>query len=195
MVRSSATVLLVVAALLAGGCKKKDEGAQSTGGEGAGGGAAATAAAATAAGGGGGAAVDWEKIERVPFAKLQTLLPESLLDMKRTDLAGRTVPGAADTYTEASARYEGPNDAYLDVTIHDNPTSAKDSISSKTSTFKGHPVTVEQENSDSADLTFIVGERFIVNAHGGGVKVAQIKTAFEKVDLATLASWKNAGLK
>ena len=89
--------------------------------------------------------MDWEKIERVPFAKLQTLLPESLLEMKRTDLGGRTIPAGAETYSEANARYEGPNDAFLNVTIQDHPTSAKDSISSKTSTFKSHPVTLEQE--------------------------------------------------
>lgn len=195
MLRRS-VVLLLVGLLLVGGCKKKDEEGQATpSGGGAGGGAAATETTTTNAGSGG-KAVDWAKVDRVPFATLQTVLPESLpTGLKRTDLAGSTHPDGENTYTEASATYEGPNEAYLRVTISDSPLDAKNLLSSKTSSFKGHPLVSEDEGSGQSALKFVVGDRFVVNANAQVLKVAEVKAAFEKVDLSKLASWKDEGLK
>ena len=193
MVRSS-VALLLVGLLVVSGCKKKSEDGQETASS-SGGGAAATGTAATNTGSGG-KAVDWAKVERVPFATLQTILPENLpLSLKRTNLAGSTNPDGEHTYTEASAAYEAPKDVVLNVTVTDNPLRAKDLIESKTSSFQGHPIVSESESQGFSDLQFVVGERFVVSAHGQELKVAQLKTALEKVELAKLASWKDQGLK
>ncbi len=187
----TATVCLLACVLAVGGCKKKDEAPPQEQGSSSGTPATTTAAPAAA-----GKAVDWAKIERVPFAKLQTLLPETLPNgLKRTDLRGSTTPDAEHTFTEAAADYEGPKDAHMTVTIHDNPLDAQSRISSKTTSFKGYPVVGESEGGGASDLTFVVGDRFVVTAHGNEVKVADLKTALEKVDLAKLATWKDQSLK
>jgi hypothetical protein len=193
MVRSS-VALLLVGLLVVGGCKKKNEDGQEGASSGGGTGAAATGTAATNSGAGA-KAVDWAKVERVPFATLQTILPESLPEnLKRTDLGGSTNPDGEHTYTEATAAYEGPKESVLNIRVHDNPLQAKDLIASKTSAFKGHPIVSESEGQGFADLQFVVGERFVVTVHGQELKVAQLKTALEKVDLTKLASWKDQGL-
>ncbi len=187
MVRTACVVLVaVVAVSILGGCSKKDEAAPT--------GAATTT---TTAGGKPAAknAVNWEKVERVPFAKLQSLLPDTVLGMKRGDLRGATHPDGERTYSEAAADYNGPNESHLTITIQDHPVQAVEFISSKTTSFKGFPVFGESESSDNADLKFIVGDRFIVEAHGDKLKVAQLKTAFDKVDTTKLATWKSEGVK
>ena len=192
MVRSS-VVLLLVGLLLVGGCKKKNEDGQDTAGSG--GGETATGTTATNTGSGG-KAVDWAKVERVPFATLQTILPENLpANLKRNDLGGSTNPDGEHTYTEATASYEAPNDVVMTIGVQDNPLQAKDLLASKTSAFQGHPIVSERESQGFADLQFVVGERFVVSVHGQALKVAQLKTALEKVDLTKLASWKDQGLK
>lgn len=184
MIRKSAC-LFVVAVVLLEGCTKKDDAAPTTG-------SAATGAPAKAAGG---KAVNWEKIERVPFARLQSLLPETVLGMKRGDVRGSTNPDGERTYSEGAADYTGPNETQLTLTVQDHPVQAVENISSKTTTFKGFPVFREHESSDESQFDIVVGERFIVEAHGQKLKVAQLKTALEKIDLAKLAGWKLEGVK
>ncbi len=188
MFRESVTVALVAAAVLVSGCSKKNEDGTKAGGDTNG----ATGAAPAA---GGAKGVSWEKVQRVPFAKLQGLLPDTALGFKRTNLGGQTVPDGESTYSEANGDYEGPNETGLSVTVQDNPVRARDSLSSKTTTFKGFPVVQESENSDEADATLVVGDRFVVHAHGRKLKVAQLKSVMEKMDLAKLASWKGEGVK
>ena len=139
-------------------------------------------------------AVKWEKVERVPFAKLQSILPEGLAGMKRTNLGGSTVPDGDATYTEGVAEFEGQNESGLTLTIQDHPVRATESLSSKTTVWKGYPVVSESENSDSSELGFVVGDRFMVVVQGRKLKVAQVKAALEKVDFQKLASWKLEGL-
>lgn len=189
MLRNSATVLLVCA-LFVGGCKKNNEEASATGaGE-------TPAAADKAAEGAAAPAIAWENVERVPFSDLQGLLPETVLGMKRTDLAGKTEPGEY-MHTEASAEYEpeGDDERRLTLVLQDYPTYARDSLSSKTSSFKGYPIVREAESSGYGEINFVVGDRFFVVARGPMMKVADLKSAFEKVDLAKLASWKDQGIK
>ena len=188
MLRNSATVVLVAALVLVGGCSKKHEDGTKVGGDTNG----ATGAAHTT---GSAKAVNWEKVERVPFARLQGLLPDTALGFKRTNLGGQTIPDGESTYSEATGDYEGPNETGLSVVAQDNPVRARDSLSSKTTTFKGFPVVQESENGDESDVTILVGERFVVHAHGRKLKVAQLKSVIEKMDLAKLASWKGEGLK
>lgn len=196
MLRSSATVLLVCA-LLVGGCKKNNE---ETSASGAGGTPAAAdkaaepAAADKADEAAETAAIAWENVERVPFSDLQGLLPETAIELKRTDLAGRTEPGDY-MHSEASAYYEGPDDKWLRLTVQDHPLRSRDHLSSKTSSFKGHPVVHESENNDGAELSFIVADRFFLTAQAGNLRVADLKAAFEKVDLTKLAAWKDHGTK
>jgi hypothetical protein len=187
MLRESVIVLVVAAAVSSAGCSKKnDDGTKA----GAGGSSGATAPAVGAKNG-----VNWEKVQRVPFAKLQSLLPDAPLGFKRTDLRGQTVPDGESTYSEGAADYEGANETGLTLTVQDHPVGSRDSIASKTTTFKGHPVVGESEGSDEAELRIVVAERFMIIAHGRKLKVAQLKSVVEKMDLAKLASWKLEGVK
>lgn len=187
MVRVVALLLLSATVTLLGCDKKKDEagGAATTGGT----------AAAPAANPAGGKAVNWEKVTRVPFARLQSILPETVIGMKRANLGGSTVPDGERTYSEGVGDYTGPNETTLSIIVRDHPVTAHESLSSKTTVFKGYPVVAENENSDEASMEIIVGERFVVQARGAKLKVAQLKSALEKVDLAKLDSWKSEGLK
>lgn len=190
MLRSAIGVgLLVVVVGL--GCKAKVDQAHSDGDAAQSGARAAAGADSPSAAG---TKVDWQKIERVPFAKLQTLLPATIADMKRTGLEGTTVPDGEATFSQASASYEGPAESTLQLEIQDNPVTARELLGSRSTTFKGYPVVVESETEDEADVKIIVGDRFIVRGYAVKRKVAQVKTAFESVDLAKLASWKLEGM-
>lgn len=183
MIRNSLCLLAVTLTLL-GGCTKKDEAAPTTG-----------TTAAPAAKAASGKAVNWEKVERVPFARMQALLPATLLGMTRSDLRGSTNPDGERTYSEAAADYIGPNESQLTVTLQDHPVQAGENVSSKTTSFKTYPVTKEEENSEGAHFNIVVADRFIVEVRGQKLKVAQLKSALEKVDLAKLATWKLEGVK
>ncbi len=187
MIRKAAWLVVVGVAVL-GGCTKKEDAdkVQTTG---------TAAPTPGAVKGPGGKAVSWEKVERVPFARLQGLLPETVLGMKRSDLRGSTNPDGEHTYSEAAADYAGPNETQLTLTIQDHPVQAVENISSKTTSFKTYPVVREQESSEDSQFNVVVGDRFIVEAHGQKLKAAQLKTALEKIDLAKLAAWKLEGIK
>lgn len=184
-------VVMALSVVVTAGCKKKND---SEGPSGAASGASGTTAAAGTAAGTG-AKKQWSTVDRVPFAKLQSLLPETAGAMKRSDLSGSMVPQDEYTHSEASAYYEGPKDSTLRITIQDNPVHAEEQIPSKTSSFKGFPVVQESEGSGQADVTIVVGERFIVSAHADVLKAAEVKAALEKLDLTKLASWKDEGVK
>jgi hypothetical protein len=197
MLRRSASVVLVFA-VIAAGCSKKDEATGAGGAGGAGGGGAGGAGgSAVPAKAAGGKAVEWAKVERVPFAKLQTTMPDPILPgFKRTEQGGSVVPDGESTYSEANATYHGPNDASIHVVVQDHPIASRDLLPNKTTAFKGFPVVHEHETSDDSEFRIIVADRFIVFVQGGGkVKVAQLKAAVEKLDLVKLASWKNEGIK
>lgn len=185
-------VVLALSVVAGAGCKKKNE---AEGTAGASSGASASASEGTSPANGAGAKKKWSTVDRVPFAKLQTLLPETLGALKRTDLGGSMQPQDEYTHSEANAHYEGPNDSAMQLTIEDNPVHSEEKIPSKTSSFKGYPVVTEREGGGSADLEVIVGDRFSVRAHGTGLKAAEIKGHLEKLDLAKLASWKDEGVK
>jgi hypothetical protein len=184
---AAAVCLLVVPVV---GCSKKDKPEV--------GGAGATTPTAAVEGAGGPSAAgtangkDWDKIDRVSFSKLETLLPESANGMKRTGLNGNAV---ATAYTEAIADYEGPNEATMMFRLRDFPTDAEAKVESKSTLYKGYPVTSERETNDDSAFDLVVGDRFVVSAEGHKVKLAQLKTALEKVDLAKLATWKDEGVK
>lgn len=185
-------VVLVLSIVATAGCKKKND---AEGPAGAASGSSGSTGAGGTPAGAGAAKKQWSTVDRVPFAKLQTLLPETLGAMKRTDLSGSMVPQDEYTHSEASAYYEGPKDSTLRITIQDNPVHAEEQIPSKTSSFKGFPVVSESEGGGVADVTVVVGERFTVAAHADVLKASEVKAALEKIDLAKLASWKDEGAK
>ena len=137
---------------------------------------------------------DWEKVERVPFAKLQSLLPESLGGLKRTDLGGSTTPDGEHTYSEGVADYAGDDEVSMHVSVQDHPALARDQMPTKTTTFETYPVVGESEGGGAAELRIIVGERFLVSVNANKRTVAQVKEAVKTLDLAKLASWKGEGL-
>lgn len=183
------TFSVVVVATLLGGCKKKDENSATTS-EGQNQSPSQTPPAGSAAA----TAPKWEKVERVAFAKLQTLLPESLIGMKRTNLTGTTVPDGEGTYSEASAEYTGTDETSLKIILQDNPETVIQELSSKTTAFMGYPVVGESETSDEAQLRLLVGERFVVAVSATKLKLAQVKSVFQTIDLGKLASWKLEGI-
>jgi hypothetical protein len=187
--------LAVSLAALSNGCSKKDKTEASGSTTTASTAAAVEGTTADPSGAGTANKKNWEKIERVSFAKLQSLLPDAAIGMKRTGLNGNTVPNGEGTYTEGIGENEGPNETSLELKIQDFPTEAEALLGSKSTTYKGFPVANERESNDESSTQLIVGERFVVTASGHKVKVAQLKTALDKVDLAKLATWKDEGLK
>ena len=138
--------------------------------------------------------INWEKVERVPFAKLQTLLPESLGALKRGEMSGSINPAGEHTNSIAAVDYSGAEDVNVRVELQDNPVLARELLSDKTTTFDGYPVIGESAADGGYELRFIVGDRFIVVANGTKRSGAELKEALKLIDFAKLASWKSEGV-
>jgi len=66
----------------------------------------------------------------------------------------------------------------------------------KTGTVNGRP-THEQfsKNNSTSEYDVVIGERFLVSAHGSGLAMDVVKSSMASIDLAKLESMKDQGLK
>jgi hypothetical protein len=228
---SRAAALLVLGAIFVAGCKKeapppppndpaaamkiasekmaeasKQMAAAGNSAEGAQGMAAAMQAMGTAMAGG-------QKVEPVSFRDLKTLLPESLPGFTRKTAKGEKNGAMGISFSQATADYDGPSGADLDIKIIDVGTLSgplamgmagwaslevdkeTETGYEKTTTFGKHKGLEKYDSArKSGEVKAIVAGRFIVEVRGHNVSAADLKGALAKVDLGKLEGMKSQGM-
>lgn len=155
------------------------------------------------------------KVEPVDFRDLQDLLPNRVDGMDRTDFEGQRggmgpfkISEATATYEEDDRRIElhilDPGSmtgiaafgyAWLSMEIDQESSSGYE----RTTKFKGYPAHVKFERGagddvGDAEMSVVVGERFIVTAEGRNVRVGDLEDAIEDVDLGDLEDMRDEGV-
>lgn len=152
--------------------------------------------------------------EAVDFRELKELLPEDLSGMKRSSAEGEKTSAMGFTISKAEARYEGDNDAGVQITITDVGAMAgvaamatyawaagtidreTESSYEKSVTIKGYKGYEQYDRqSNSGEVQVLVAGRFVVEVDGTNIPMDGIKAALEKLDLGKLESMKNVGVK
>jgi len=154
------------------------------------------------------------KVEPVDFRDLKALLPEELIDLPRTASEGEKTGSMGIKVSTAKAKYESEDrDKRLDITISDLGTLSSglgsmmaaawlmtevdkesDNGYEKTTKFEGYRAFEKFTNSNqSGQLSFVVGDRFIVEFKGRGLEMDALKEAANDIDLGELEDMKDFG--
>lgn len=173
------------------------------------------AAAIAAMGALGAAAGNLPKVETVDFRELKALLPESVRGMRRTNATGQKGGAMGIQISTAEGKYSSDDGAKsVDIEIADIGSvtglagmatyawanteidSESDNGYEKTTKFKGYKA-IEKYNkqSQSGELSVLVGGRFVAGASGNGVDMDALKAALGAVDLGKLERMKPKGPK
>lgn len=155
-----------------------------------------------------------KKVEPVPFKDLKVLLPEDVAGWKRKEAKGEKTGAMGLALSQVSARYQPPAGAtgnlslkITDVGSLSGPMAMglagwasleidreSDDEYEKSTTFGGYKA-FEKYNSKrkNGELKVLVANRFIVEARGHDVKMADVKEAAGKVDLKKLEGMRSQG--
>ncbi len=148
-----------------------------------------------------------KEIAAVTAATLKELLPETLTGMKRTSASAERNQMMGIDMTNAEGRYEGENEASLDLAITDvgnmsGPmrmgmvgwTMAQynretDTGYEKTGTYSGYKG-MEEYNTENkhGTIRIFVADRFVVEVAGDNVTMDTLKQALGQLDLKKMAS-------
>ena len=153
--------------------------------------------------------------EAVDFRVLKDLMPEEINGMPRSNHEGEKNSAMGFTVSRAEARYEtqGSN-ASIKVEISDigamtgmaamaafawasvEMDQESDNGYEKTMTLKGYRgyERVDRQ-SNFAELSVLVGGRFVVDLEGNEVPMDVLKSVLDKIDLGKLEGMKNFGVK
>lgn len=150
-----------------------------------------------------------ERVDPVDFRELKELLPEEVAGLPRVSQEGQRTGAAGFTISTAEARYEAEDGsgtieisltdtgglgglatmgmaAWLNVDV-DRET---DGGYERTTKYEGYPAYEEFQSWDgdigSAELSFIVGKRFIVQLDGSDVRMDDVKDAAGDLSLGRL---------
>jgi len=156
-----------------------------------------------------------KKVNPVDFRELKALLPETIGDLKRTNLEGEKVAAMGMNISNANADYsDTENSVSIDLKITDlGSVSGLSGLAAygwymvdidkenetgyeKTITYKGNKG-YEKYNNEYKDgeLSILVAKRFIVEANGNNVSMDKIKAAVDLIDVGKLESWKDVGVE
>ncbi len=156
-----------------------------------------------------------KKVTPVDFRELKALLPETVGNLKRTNLEGEKVAAMGMNISNANADYsDAENSASIDLKITDlGSVSGISGLAAygwcmvdidkenetgyeKTITYKGNKG-YEKFNNDYKDgeLSILVAKRFVVEANGNNVSMDQLKAAVDMIDFGKLESLKDVGVE
>jgi hypothetical protein len=150
-----------------------------------------------------------ERADPIDFRELKELLPEEVAGLRRVSHEGQRAGAAGMTVSMAEARYEAEDGSRsIDITLTDtgglgglatmgmaawlrvDMDRETDSGYERTTKYEGYPAYEEFESWDgdlgSAELSFFVGERFIVQLEGSDVRMDDVKDAAEDLPLRRL---------
>jgi hypothetical protein len=153
-----------------------------------------------------------QKFEVVDFRELKVLLPESIGDLKRTDIQGEKSSSAGFTISRAEADYNTEDYSQrIDIEITDMTRAsgltglaawgwAMAEIDKETETgyektikYKGHKAFEKYNNRDQyGSFEILVAGRFMVSVDGSNVPMALIKSAADQINIGKLEAMKNA---
>lgn len=177
--------------------------------------AAAGAAGATGAAAAAGALAAGQASDAVDFRVLKELLPEDINGMPRTSSDGEKNSAMGFTMSRAEARYEtqGTN-ASIRIEISDagamtgmaamaafawasmDVDRESETGYEKTTTIKGYRGYEKfDRQTNFAELSILVGGRFMVELEGNEVGIDGLKAALDKLDLGKLEGMKGFGVK
>lgn len=177
--------------------------------------AAAGAAGATGAAAAAGALAAGKATDAVDFRVLKELMPEEINGMPRTSSDGEKNSAMGFTMSRAEARYEtqGTN-ASIRIEISDagamtgmaamaafawasmDVDRENDTGYEKTTTIKGYRGYEKLDRQTNfAELSILVGGRFMVELEGTEVGIDGLKAALDKIDLGKLEGMKEFGVK
>lgn len=147
-----------------------------------------------------------ERVDPVDFRELKELLPEEVAGLSRVSHEGERTGMAGFTVSNAEARYEaedGSESIEISITdtgglgglaaigmaawLHMDMDRETGDGYERTTTYEGFPAYEEFQSWDgdvgSAELAFVVGERFIVQIEGRDVRMDDVRNAAD--DLRT----------
>jgi hypothetical protein len=156
-----------------------------------------------------------KKVNPVDFRELKALLPETVGNLKRTNIEGEKVAAMGMNISNANADYsDAENNVSIDLKITDlgsisglsglaaygwymvDIDKENESSYEKTITFKGNKG-YEKYNNEYKDgeLSVLVAKRFVIEANGNNVTMDQMKAAVDMIDFGKLESWKDVGVE
>jgi len=168
---------------------------------------AATAGLLTALGG---AMAGSRHVEPVDFHVLKDLLPASLPDMQRIAAQGNSQQAMGVKGSSATADYQGPANAHVQVKIADlsgvaglldmaasvaaGQSSESDTGYEKNTTLDGRSVHEKYDNpSRHGEINVIVAKRFGVDVTGDGVAMTKLEQYASNIDFGRLESMRDVG--
>ena len=156
-----------------------------------------------------------KKVNPVDFRELKALLPETVGNLKRTNLEGEKVAAMGMNISNANANYsDAENNTSIDLKITDlgsvsglsgmaaygwymvDIDKEDDNGYEKTITYKGNKGYEKYDTQGKyGELSILVAKRFIVEANGNNVSMDQLKTSVDMIDFGKLESWKDVGVE
>lgn len=156
-----------------------------------------------------------KKVTPVDFRELKALLPESIDNLKRSNLEGERTAAMGMNISTASADYsDQENSQSIDIKITDlGSVSGLSGLAAygwymvdidketetgyeKTMTYKNYKGYEKYDNQyKSGEISILVAKRFVVEANGNNVNMDQLKAAVNLIDLGKLDSWKDFGIE
>lgn len=158
---------------------------------------------------------DGKKVEPVDFRELKALLPETIGNLKRSNLEGEKVAAMGMNISNANADYsEAETNVSIDLKITDlgsvsglsglaaygwymvDIDKENDNGYEKTITYKGNKG-YEKYNNEYKDgeISILVAKRFVIEANGNNISMDQLKAAVDMIDIGKLESWKDVGVE
>ncbi|MBK7631575.1 MAG: transposase [Ignavibacteriales bacterium] len=156
-----------------------------------------------------------KKVDPVDFRELKALLPESIGNLKRSNLEGEKVAAMGMNISNANADYnDDESNVSIDLKITDlgsvsglsglaaygwymvDIDKENDNGYEKTITYKGNKG-YEKYNNENKDgeISILVAKRFVIEANGNNVSMDQMKAAVDMIDIGKLESWKDFGVE
>lgn len=150
-------------------------------------------------------------VEALAPAQIKTFLPDNIGDLQRTRSSAQRNGAMGMQISEASADYHGAADRHITLEVSDTG-GAKGLIAmaaamapeqeqetdhgyDKTATVDGNMIHEQWDTqSHSGEYSVVIGKRFTVKATGSVDSIDALKQAVGSVDLARLASMKDAGV-
>jgi hypothetical protein len=150
-------------------------------------------------------------VEALAPAQIKTFLPDNLGDLQRTRSSAQRNGAMGMQISEASADYHGAKDRHITLEVSDTggakglmamaaamapeQEQETDHGYDKTTTVDGNLIHEQWDRqSHSGEYSVVVGKRFTVKATGSVDSIDVLKHAVGSVDLAKLASMKDAGV-
>ena len=156
-----------------------------------------------------------KKVNPVDFRDLKALLPETIADLKRSNLEGEKAAAMGMNISHANADYsDADHNVSIDLKITDlgsvsglsalaaygwymvDIDKENDTGYEKTITYKGYKGYEKYDNDGKyGELSVLVAKRFVIEANGNNILMDQLKAAVDMIDLIKLESWKDFGIE